>query len=280
VFVAKLDTSGSRLLYSTLLGGSAFDNVEKIAVDRAGNAYIAGETESKNFPTTAGAPQRVCGTCSPEKPGYSPDGFVAKLNRSGSRLLYATFLGGDSVDKPSGLAVDRLGSAYVAGSTFSQDFPTTRGAFDPTPNNPRGTSSGDAFVVKLNPAGTRLAYSTLLGGASPSTDLPGSSASGIAIDATGDAWVTGWSSSLVFPTTKGAFREHGHPGVFMTKLDRSGSRLVYSTFLGSAQPSRVALDPRGNVYVTGSVEADFPTTPGAYSTKSAGGFLMKFSVGG
>ncbi|HEY8791413.1 MAG TPA: SBBP repeat-containing protein [Gaiellaceae bacterium] len=282
-FVTKLDSSGSRLLYSTLLGGNAYDSVANIAIDRAGNAYVAGETESTNFPTTRGAPQRRCATCSPAKGGYTPDAFLAKLNPSGSRLLYGTFLGGGSVDRSYDLAIDRAGNAYVAGSTASLNFPTTRGAFDTTRND-NTVSWSDGFVTKLNRAGTRFAYSTYLGSRSDSQEL----VTGISVDRAGNAWVTGWTGSLRFPTTKGALlrrfvvKASHSAGSFLSKLNASGSRLSYSTFLGSALASRDALDPRGNVYVSGGAAWEIPTTSGAFVTKADGGvygFLMKISGG-
>jgi hypothetical protein len=283
-FITKLDSTGSKLLYSTLLGGSAYDSVESIAIDRAGSAYVAGETESRNFPTTPGAPQRRCATCLPAKGGYDPDAFVAKLNPSGSRLLYGTFLGGSSVDKSFDIAVDRAGNAYVAGSTASLNFPTTRGSFDTTRNDDT-VSWSDGFVTKLNRTGTRFLYSTYLGSRSDSQEL----ATGIAVDRAGNAWVTGWTGSLRFPTTKGALlrrfviKVYSHSaGSFLSKLNTSGSRLAYSTFLGSSLASRDAIDSRGNVYVSGSSAWEMPTTPGSYLTKAEGGiygFLMKFSPG-
>lgn len=278
-FVAKLDPSGSRLIYSTLLGGNASDGVTDIEIDGAGNAYVTGETESKNFPTTPAAPQRRCATCAPEKGGYSPDAFLAKLDPSGSRLHYGTFLGGDSVDQPNGLAVDRAGNAYVAGWTASSDFPTTKGAFDTS------FDGGTAFVVKLNRAGTRLTFATALGGACSGCG----GASGVALDSAGNAWVTG-ATTKSFPTTKGAFRPRfagsgadAWPNAFLSKFNRSGSRLDYSTFLGPALGGGVALDPRGNVYASGTSSLEsFPTTPGAYRTKGKGrdsdGFIVKFSA--
>ncbi len=289
-FVAKLDPSGSRFLYSTLLGGNAYDGVAALEIDRAGNAYLTGETESTNFPTTRGAPQRRCATCLPRKGGYDPDGFLAKLDPSGSRLRYATFLGGHGVDNPQDLAVDRAGNAYVAGSTSSLDFPTTRGSFG-TSKNDGEVAWSDGFVAKLNPAGTRFAYATYLGSRCACQEL----ATAIAVDRAGNAWVAGWTGSQTFPTTKGAFRRRWPPspqqvpsaGAFLTKLNRSGSSLAYSTFLGNAAAFDVGLDPRGNIYVAGSfAKNDFPTTPGAYRTAakersliSDGGFLMKFSAG-
>jgi hypothetical protein len=159
------------LAYSTFLGGSGLDG-GAIAVDAAGNAHLAGQTSSADFPTSAGVLDA----------GLSGnyDAFVAKLNPAGSALLYATFLGGSSNDAANGIRLDASGDAYLTGSTISADFPTSPGAFDTSYNG--GT---DAFVAKLNPAGSALLYSTLLGGSGYN---PGY---GIALDAAGDAYVTG-----------------------------------------------------------------------------------------
>ncbi len=287
-FVAKLDPSGSRLLYSSLLGGSMEDTGEEIEIDRAGNAYVAGETTSTNFPATPGAAQKRCACgARPAQGGGRPsyDAFVAKLDPSGSRILYGTFLGGHSFDDVFDLAVDRDGNAYVAGETDSVDFPTTRGSFDTSPTAGI-VSSPDGFVAKLNRTGTRVTYATLLGGCNDGR----TAVNGIAIDRARNAWVTGFACSP-FPTTKDAFR-FGPPGklggisggAFLTKLDRSGSRLAYSTYLGVAGGGRIGLDAGGGIYVAGSSAKDaFPTTPGAYRSAGKGraffedGFLMKFS---
>ena len=283
-FVAKLDPSGSRLVYSTLLGGDGSDAIRDIELDAAGNAYVTGDTDSKDFPVTPGAAQRRCGMCAHEKGGLNTDGFIAKLNPSGSRLDYATFVGGRYPDNPLDLAIDRQGNAYVAGSTVSPDFPVTRGAFDTSRiDNPGSSTFG--FVVKLNATGTRLVYATYLGARCTCQAL----ATGIAIDRAGTAWVTGWTGSKSFPTTPGAYRRSLPPSfirvnAFLTEFDRSGSRLAYSTFLGHGTGSRVALDPRVSVYAAGMEPGrGFPTTPGVYGTFGNAvkfalvGFLVKFS---
>src|SRR5216110_1557886 len=263
------------LSYSTYLGSSDEEGETRIAVDAAGNAYVAGETVSSNFPTTAGAFQTTFGG------GVfsAGDAFVTKLNPTGSALVYSTYLGGSSSDAGYGIAVDAAGNAYVTGGTGSTDFPTTIGAFQTT----KGGGFRDAFVTKLNPTGSALVYSTYLGG---SGDDYGE---GIKLDAAGNAYVTGGTGSTVFPTTAGAFqRTFGAPvcdgctsNAFVTKLDPTGSALVYATYLGGSGRDGgwgIAVDTLGNAYVTGSTTSstNFPTTTGAFQTTYGGGFGEAF----
>jgi len=230
------------LSYSTYLGGAGFDDGYAIAVDAAGSAYVAGSTTSANFPTTSGAAQAR---------GMF---FVTKLNPTGSALIYSTYLAGGNpfACVAPDIAVDPDGNAYVTGCVsapdgFGQDFPTTAGAFQ--------TMSGggvDAFVTKLNPTGSALVYSSYLGGESDD------SGHGIAVDAAGNAYVTGWTRSNAFPTTPDAFQTVGGDGyhssvAFVTKVNPSGSALVYSTYLDrSGFGSGIAVDADGNAYVIGS----------------------------
>ena len=172
--------------YSTYLGGASNDSGNAVAVDAAGGAYVAGHTTSAAFPTTAGAFDTALNS--------GTDAFAARLSPTGSSLVYSTYLGGSGSDFGNGIAVDAAGSAYVSGETSSFDFPTTAGAFDTTYNG-----GGDAFVVKLNPGGSALVYSTFLGGTSTDVGF------GIGVDASGDAYVAGFTSSPDFPTTAGAF---------------------------------------------------------------------------
>ena len=236
------------LVYSTYLGGTDFDEGRGIAVDHSGQAYVTGFTASTDFPTQ-----------DPLQPtlGGSDDAFVAKLNRTGSQLVYSTYLGGTDFDGGRGIAVDHSGQAYVTGFTASTDFPT---------QNPLQSALGgfrDAFVAKLNRAGSQLVYSTYLGG----TDFDGGR--GIAVDHSGQAYVTGSTGSPDFPIQNplqsafggGAFGS-GLLDAFVAKLNRAGSQLVYSTYLGGTNDDRgsgIAVDHSGQAYVTGRTDSpDFP----------------------
>ena len=238
-----------------------------IAVDAAGNSYVTGFTQSPNFPTTSGAFDRTgarptTSTCS-----------CSKLNPTGTALVYSTFIGGTNFDWGRGITVDSAGNAYVTGQTKSSNFPTTSGAFDRSFNVdscPRcGIDQEDAFVLKLNAAGSALAYSTFLGGFQEDDSL------GIAIDGARNAYVTGQTGSSNFPVTTGAFDRtaNGSFDAFVTKLNAAGSALVYSTRLGGEDnelPEAVKVDAAGNAYVGGSTRsAEFPTTPGAFDTTHA-----------
>ncbi|MBI2877535.1 MAG: SBBP repeat-containing protein [Candidatus Tectomicrobia bacterium] len=280
--MAKLSPDGSTLLYATFLGGNGTDIGWRIAVDAAGNAFVTGDTSSSDFPATAGAFDTTY---------YNGgDAFVVKLSPDGSSLLYATFLGGSSGDRGFGIALDGGGNAFVTGWTSSSDFPTTDGAFDVTFNGGRFYGGGDAFVVKLSSDGSRLLYATFLGGNSEDA------VSGIAVDANGNAFVTGWTSSSDFPTTPGALEASfngGDSDAFVAKLSPDGSRLLYATFLGGSGWERgstwggkigIILDMAGNVFVTGETSSpDFPTTTGAFDTSFNGhsdAFMAKLSPDG
>jgi hypothetical protein len=251
----------SDLVWSTFLGGGDGDVGWAIALDGAGNAYVIGNTRSADFPTTAGAFDTSYNGGEPY--GFG-DVFVAKLNASGSVLDHATFLGGCNSDVGWAIAVDNLGNAYVTGTTSSENFPTTAGAYDITFNG-----SVDIFVTKLNPGGSTITYSTFLGG----NEEFGEGARAIAVDNFGQAYVTGYTSSVNFPTTPGAFDStfNGPYGdVFVTRLGPAGRTLTYSTFLGgsgSEGGTGIALDGAGNAYVIGNTRSgDFPTTAGAFDT--------------
>jgi hypothetical protein len=268
------------IVYSTYLGGNRNEFPFGMAVDAQGSVYVTGSALSANFPTTAGAFDRTYG-------GGVDDVFVSKLDPTGSTLVYSTYIGGNSQDRNSRIAVDAAGNAYITGLTQSTDFPVTAGAFDTT------LSSTDGFVAKLDPTGSTLLYSTFLGGIA--TD----SGTAIAVDAAGNAYVTGTTNSTNFPITPGVFDATGGDNVgdaFVTKLDPTGSTLVYSTFLGSGGSAdtgvAIALDAAGNAYVAGLTGANaqgtsnFPTTAGAFDRTFNGdvfggdGFVSKLDPQG
>src|SRR6266850_625936 len=261
-FVTKVAPTGSLFVYSTYLGGTASDQGSAIAVDGLGSAYVTGTTGSGNFPVTFGALQTAFGGVR--------DAFVSKLNVVGSGLVYSTYLGGSDIDDGFGIAVDAAGDAFVTGRTLSVNFPTTIGSLDTT------LGSVDAFVTKLVPSGSGLAYSTYLGGSVGEEGL------GIAIDSLGDAYVTGGTGSVDFPTTAGAFQtSYGGGGdVFVTKLNPAGSATVYSTYLGGSSSDEgfgIAVDSVRNAYVTGlTTSTNFPTTLGAFDTSANGGGFDAF----
>ena len=257
--------------YTTFLGGNSAETPVGIAVDAAGNAYVAGTTQSPNFPTTTGAFDRT-GAAS-----NFADVFVTKLNPAGTALVYSTFVGGSDMEFAQGMALDGSGNAYVTGQTKSSNFPTTGNAFDRSLNIPGncprcGIDNTDNFVFKLNAAGSALTYSTYLGG----TDYD--AARGIAVDRSGNAYVAGETLSGDFPTTSGAFdrTRGGEYDMFVTKLNTTGSALVYSTFIGGAavdNGGRLAVDSAGSAYVLGSTSStDFPVTAGAFDTTANGTF--------
>jgi hypothetical protein len=233
------------LVYSTYLGGSGDDVGSDIVVDLAGNAYVTGQTFSTDFPTQ-----------NPLQPANGSDfeAFVTKLNAAGTALIYSTYLGGSGDDHGGGIAVDASGNAYVTGNTRSLDFPTQN------PLQPvfGGGFYGDAFVTKLNAAGSALVYSTYLGG-SDNEFLPI-----IAVEPSGNAYVTGITQSADFPT-KNPLQpaRKGTDTAFVTKLNATGSALVYSTYLGGSIAEfglGIAADLAGNAYVTGiTYSPDFPT---------------------
>jgi Beta-propeller repeat len=271
-FVAKFDASGA-LVYSTYLGGGEDDSSFGVAVDGSGSAYVTGRTNSANFPTTPGAFDTTYAQV---------DAFVTKLNASGTALVYSTYLGGfGGPDSGARVALDGTGSAYVAGSTGSFDFPTTPGAFDTMFVGPL-----DAFVTKLNVSGSDLLYSTYLGGGG----VGGDEAHALAVDGAGIVYLTGRTGSADFPTTPGAWDTTygGQYDAFVTKLNASGAALLYSTYLGgSGGPDYgdgVAVDGAGSAYVTGTTpSADFPTTAGASDMSWNGSddaFLTKLDASG
>ncbi|HEV2493118.1 MAG TPA: SBBP repeat-containing protein [Terriglobia bacterium] len=256
-FVTKVNPSGSTLVYSTYLGGSAADSGQAIAVDASGNAYVAGSTASGNFP--------IANALQPSNGGGDQDAFITKLSADGSALVYSTYLGGSGTDRAFGIALDSANNAYVVGDTTSTNFPTTSGVVQASNNG-----SSDAFATKLNTAGSALVYSTLLGG----SDLD--RATGVAVDAGGHAFVTGLTQSSNFPTAH-PFQTNFGGGTcgtspcsdaFVSELDAGAASLVYSTYLGGSgadSGQAIALDSSGNAYVAGgTASANFTAIGGAF----------------
>jgi hypothetical protein len=302
-FVTKLNATGSALVYSTYLGGSDVDQGTGIAVDSSGNAYVTGITLSTNYPTAnAFQPAHGGGDCGGGQVHYYTfpcyDAFVTKLNPAGSALVYSTYLGGSGDDWGRGIAVDSSGNAYVTGITLSTNYPTAN-AFQATPGGgtcPAGFAMvpcHDAFVTKLNAAGSALVYSTYLGGSSGDCGL------GIAVDSSGNAYVTGDTSSTNFPTANAFQAAFGggppylsggvlflHKDAFVTKLNAAGSVLVYSTYLGGSDDDdgqRIAVDSSGNAYVTGETSStNFPTANAFQAAKGGDwdAFVTKLNAAG
>ncbi len=260
-FVTELSPTGSALVYSTYLGGSGGDNASGIALDSAGNAYVTGVTKSTNFPTKNPFQGTFGGG------GGTVDAFVTKLDPTGSALVYSTYLGGSDNDVASGIAVDSARNAYVTGQTFSTNFPTK----NPFQAANAGNLDADAFVTKLDPTGNALVYSTYLGGSGREQ------ATGIAVDSARNAYVTGWTTSTNFPTQNPfqAANAGGFDDAFVTKLDPTGSALVYSTYLGGSNSDfgfGIALDSARNAYVTGGTSSTNFPTKNPFQGTNAGGF--------
>jgi hypothetical protein len=263
--------------YATYLGGRSDDWASAIAVDAEGNAYVAGQTSSADFPLK-----------NPIQPSIGSDhaAFVAKLTRDGSGLVYATYFGGGSGSQAaSAIAVDAAGHAYVTGDTTATNFPVTPGAFQvafgggPCSSGSYEYTCSDAFVVKLSASGDALQYSSYLGGSKSDWG------SGIAVDTGGNAYVTGNTESPDFPFTPGAFQDGRNSnkdlyGAFVAKVNANGRALMYAAFLKGAGGSGVAVDASGDVYVSGDATDDLPTTPGAFQTKSGYTFVTKLTPDG
>ncbi len=277
-FVTKVNTTGSALAYSTFLGGDNYDFATAIAVDSTGNAYVTGFAGSLDFPVTKGAYSTMNGS------GESV--FVTKVNGAGTGLDYSTFITGGSDDHSTSIAVSSGGNAFIAGYTESSDYPVTASAFQKT-----NKSGHTGFVTKLSAAGTSLAYSTYLGGSKGQDEIHG-----IAIDASGNAYLGGRAGSSDFPIVNGSYKTvipNASGSGFTTKLNAAASALVYSTFLGGSDSTRdqvngISIDAAGEAYVTGATySTNFPVTSGAFQTSnkaednfSSNAFLTKFNSTG
>jgi hypothetical protein len=314
-FITKFNAGGSGLVYSTFLGGTLNDAANAIAIDPAGNVYVAGTTISNDFPL-ANAIQAVrgvgtCPTSTTTTTAQCTDAFVAKLNPAGSALVYSTYLGGAHHEVGNGIAVDGAGNVTVVGTTQSANFPVANarqaaiGGGDclitfgqPAPNPPTraATPCSDGFVTQLSAAGTALNHSSYLGGNKHDT------ITAVAVDAAGSLYVTGATGSANLPTA-GAVQGTFGGGVcaslaeptgpcndaFVAKLPSTGASLTYATYLGGPAAdsgAAIALDATGAAYVTGSAaSATFPTTAGAFQvTKGAGpesdAFVTKLAPSG
>jgi MYXO-CTERM domain-containing protein len=243
VFVAKLDPTGTSLVYATYIGGDHGAYGYAITVDSAGSAYVVGATDSTDFPATGGFQRSLAGGL---------DAFVVKLAPTGSALTYATYLGGSSDETGYGVALDAAGEAFVTGTTSSSDLRTHTGV------QPTFGGVADAFLAKLDASGDKLVYATFLGGSQEDE------ARGVAVDASGAAYVAGFTSSPDFATAA-PFQalENGAVNAFVAKVDPSGGSLAYATYLGGSEvdmAGAIAVDGAGAAYVTGSTTSfDFPT---------------------
>lgn len=293
-FVTKINSAGTAFVYSTYLNGTQLNNQNghttgfDIAVDTAGKAYVVGVTQACNFPTTAGAylPANP-------PPGNGPGcgngiaGFLTKFNAAGNGLEYSTYIasptnfafyGEGCCPEVRGVAVDAGGNAYVTGFTNQTTFPTTAGAFRPAPVAAAGF---DVFVMKFNPAGSGLVYSTFLGASNTQQadafGRQGSESFSIALDAGGNAVVSGHTTATNLPLAGNAPQTSyaGFRDGFIAKLNSTGTGLIYSTYLGGSdrdgEPANVALDSGGNAYVSMNTKSfNFPVTPTAFRPFPAG----------
>jgi MYXO-CTERM domain-containing protein len=270
-FVTKVNANGQGLAWSSYLGGSGDDYGNGIAVDGSGNVYVTGSTQSTDFPTPGGFDTTYGG-------GISGDAFVTKVNANGQGLDWSSYLGGSGDDYGTGIAVDGSGNVYVTGGTYSTNFPTD-GGFDTT----RGGLQ-DALVTKVNANGQSLDWSSYLGGSGNDRGT------GIAVDGSGDVYVTGYTQSTDFPTPGGFDTTYGggiSGDAFVTKVNANGQDLAWSSYLGGSGEDwgrGIAVDGNGNVYVTGYTKStDFPTTQGGFDTTLGGSqdaFVTKVNANG
>jgi hypothetical protein len=257
VFAAKLSSDGSTLLWSTFLGGAAWDRGHAIALDLAGNPILTGYTQSSRFPVTTGAYDT--------SHNGQYDAFVTKLSGEGSTLLWSTFLGGSGQDGCSAMGIDHLGNPVLAGSTESSGFPTTENAHDTSYNG-----DGDVFVSKMSGTGTTLLWSTFLGGEADE------GANDLYFEPDGNLVLGGFTESSGFPTTPWGYdtSQNGDTDAYITVLSSTGSTILCGTFLGASSYDECrafALDIEGNPVLTGLTESSgFPTTAGAYDTTYSG----------
>jgi hypothetical protein len=264
--------------YSSYLGGSAADQASGIAVDGAGNVYVTGFTQSVDFPRVNQIPSacevRTARSCG----GGGEHAFVTKISASGKLLVYSSYLGGSGGDQGNGIAVDSAGNAYLTGTTNSLDFPRVNQISGSCLGACGSGNNVDAFVTKINAAGNALVYSSLVGGSGDDgNQFEGTFFAGIAVDSSGNAYLTGTTFSTDFPRVNqipgaclGSCGQGTAQDVFVTKVNAAGSALVYSSYLGSSGSDLgfgIAVDLSGNVYLAGlTLSSDFPRVnqiPGA-----------------
>jgi RHS repeat-associated protein len=245
IFITKLDSTGSALSYSTYLGGTNYDYCRGIAVDSSGSAYLSGSSYGYGFPITTGVAQ--------SSQAGNLDAVVVKLNSSGSALEYSTYVGGSDYDSALAIAVDASGYAYIAGDTYSTDFPTE------VPYQGSRATTDDAFITAVDTDGSSFIYSTYLGGNGPEF------AQGIAVDGTAHVYITGLTRSSNLPVPNGYQTSYGgNTDAFVAKLNPTigSSGLDYLTYLGGVDDDEgngIAIDGSGNVYVAGlTASSDFP----------------------
>ncbi len=287
-FVTKINTAGDALVYSSYLGGSGGDSVSGIAVDSAGNVYLTGGGNSSDFPRVSqisGACQGSCGS------GSNNDAFVTKINAAGNALVYSSLIGGGGDEDDggfAGIAVDSVGNAYLTGNTFSTDFPRVNQISGACLGSCGSGNAQDSFVTKVNAAGSALVYSSYVG--SSGTDI----GFGIAVDSSGNAYLTGLTLSSDFPRVNqipgacnGACGNSLNYDVYVTKINAAGSTLVYSSYLGGSDQDYgrgIAVDASGNAYVGGRASStDFPAVgqiPDVCAQNSCAAFAAKINAAG
>ncbi len=260
------------LSYSTFLANSII-YFGAFTSDASGSAYISGQSFG-GYPVTSGAFQQTCASCAAQL----PDAIITKLNAEGTAAVFSTYLGGNNYDQPTGIAVDSHGNVIVAGYTSSPDFPVK----NPVPAGSGGNATQWAFITSLSPDGSSLNYSSILGGAASNSSST-TWEFGVALDSDGNAYITGYTDSALFPLTPGALNninpQYPKDAVYVTKFLANGS-LGYSALLGDAAPQNggggfigptaVAVDTAGSAYITGAAGTLWPTTSGAYQTKIPG----------
>jgi hypothetical protein len=274
-FITKLSPSGT-VVFSSLFGGTGQDWPMAVRVDAAGNAVIAGSTDSYNFPTTPGVIRRS----RPYVFADASDGFIVKFNAAGTGLVYGTYFGATNAsDAINGLALDSAGQPIVVGYTHSSLFPTTSGAFDKNADYFQ-----EGFVTRLNANATGYVFSSYVGGDNADE------ARAVAVDANDNVYVTGFTGSSVrFPTFGSAAQATNGGGwdAFLLKVNPAGTTLVYSTFWGGSGEDKaqaIVVSPTGEVTISGNTaSSNLRTTSGAYDPSFNGGtdaFVARFSTSG